>query len=88
MCFTFQDVVILNKVDLIPQEALEDLEKAICDINSLAIVIPSVRCQVDLNRILDRQAYGAKASITHSIFFSLLSSYILNRHLTFITCSF
>lgn len=64
----FADVIILNKVDLIPQEnsglpktsALEDLQKAIRDINSLATVIPSVRCQVDLHRVLDRQAYGAK----------------------------
>ncbi|XP_020257968.1 COBW domain-containing protein 1 isoform X2 [Asparagus officinalis] len=64
----FADVVILNKVDLIPQEncgilnsnALQDLEKAIHDINSLAIVIPSICCQVDLHKILDCQAYGAK----------------------------
>lgn len=64
----FADVVILNKVDLISQEncghpnsyASEDLEKVIHDINSLANVIPSVRCQVDLHKILDRQAYGAK----------------------------
>ncbi|XP_072974469.1 uncharacterized protein [Typha angustifolia] len=64
----FADVVILNKIDLISQKAprsgatddLEDLERKIHDINSLATVIPSVRCQVDLHKVLDRQAYSAK----------------------------
>ncbi|CAL9186702.1 unnamed protein product, partial [Musa hybrid cultivar] len=68
----FADVVILNKVDLVLQEGygldtssiLEELEKKIYDINSLATVIHSVRCQVDLCKILDRQAYGAK-NIAH-----------------------
>ncbi|KAJ6800549.1 COBW domain-containing protein 1 isoform X1 [Iris pallida] len=45
----FADVVILNKVDLILQEEpryvhLEELEKEIHNINSLATVIQSVRC--------------------------------------------
>lgn len=60
--------MILNKVDLVLQEGygldtstiLEELEKKIYDINSLATVIHTVRCQVDLCKILDRQAYGAK----------------------------
>ncbi|WOK94437.1 COBW domain-containing protein 1 isoform X2 [Canna indica] len=65
----FADVVILNKVDLISQEdetsnALEELEKEIYNINSLAHVIRTVRCQVDLCKILDRHAYGAK-NIAH-----------------------
>ncbi|KAJ6852049.1 COBW domain-containing protein 1 isoform X1 [Iris pallida] len=64
----FADVVILNKVDLILQEepghvhldVLEELEKEIHNINSLATIIQSVRCQVDLHNILDCEAYGAK----------------------------
>lgn len=60
-----QDVVILNKIDLVLQEdvtstAVEELEKEIYNINPLANVIRSVRCLVDLCKILDRQAYGAK----------------------------
>ncbi|KAJ6831494.1 COBW domain-containing protein 1 isoform X1 [Iris pallida] len=60
----FTDVVILNKVDLIIQEEpghvhLEELDKEIHNINSLETVIQSVRCQVDLHNILDREAYGA-----------------------------
>lgn len=61
-----QDVVILNKVDLISQEhpegTLESLEKEIHKINSLANIIHSVRCQVDLSKILDCYAYDATVS--------------------------
>ncbi|KAG9440544.1 hypothetical protein H6P81_020709 [Aristolochia fimbriata] len=66
------DVVILNKVDLVsPKQseplvshALEELQKEISYINPLANIIVSVRCQVDLCKILDRQAYDAK-HVTH-----------------------
>ncbi|KAK6921929.1 Cobalamin (vitamin B12) biosynthesis CobW-like, C-terminal [Dillenia turbinata] len=57
----FADIVILNKVDLISQEDsvqyLEDLEKEIHDINSLANIFRSIRCQVDLSKILNCLAY-------------------------------
>ncbi|KAL0926052.1 hypothetical protein M5K25_004433 [Dendrobium thyrsiflorum] len=64
----FADVVILNKVDLFVLEnkggdlitdGLEDLQKEILSINSLASVLQAVRCQIDLHKILDRKAYGA-----------------------------
>ncbi|KAI3452897.1 hypothetical protein Pfo_009560 [Paulownia fortunei] len=59
----FADVVILNKVDLVSSVdsgvVLEDLEKDIHAINSLANIIRSVRCQVDLSMILNCQAYDA-----------------------------
>lgn len=62
-----QDVVILNKVDLVSSgdsgELLEDLEKDICSINSLATIVHSVRCQVDLSVILNCRAYDAKVSL-------------------------
>ncbi|KAH9607001.1 hypothetical protein KSS87_013776 [Heliosperma pusillum] len=62
----FADVVILNKVDLMSPEdgTIEDLEKDIHKINSLANIIRSVRCQVDLSKILDCCAYDA-AHATH-----------------------
>ncbi|KAL7163761.1 hypothetical protein ACSBR2_039809 [Camellia fascicularis] len=64
----FADVVILNKVDLVSLEdsgtALEDLEKEIHNINSLANIIRSVRCQVDLSKILNCRAYDA-SQVTH-----------------------
>lgn len=61
----FQDVVILNKVDMVPSEGtdtLEDLEKEIHNINSIAEIIRSVRCEVDLSKILDRRAYDSGVS--------------------------
>ncbi|KAL5725820.1 hypothetical protein ACHQM5_008918 [Ranunculus cassubicifolius] len=64
----FADLIILNKIDLISpdtsafgsSDVLEELEKEICNINSLATIIHSVRCQVDLSKILDCKAYDAK----------------------------
>jgi G3E family GTPase len=53
--------VILNKIDLVKDD-LEDLEMHIHDVNALVTVVKSVRCQVDLHKVFDRQAYGAKVS--------------------------
>ncbi|XP_030956831.1 COBW domain-containing protein 1 [Quercus lobata] len=59
----FADIVILNKVDLVSPEGsggvLEELEKEIHNINSLASIIRSVQCQVDLPKILNCRAYEA-----------------------------
>lgn len=59
----FADVVILNKVDLVSQDGcedvLEELEKEIHNINALVSIIHSVRCQVDLPKILNCRAYDA-----------------------------
>ncbi|QCD89698.1 P-loop containing nucleoside triphosphate hydrolase [Vigna unguiculata] len=55
----WKDIIILNKVDLVSADssgALEKLEEEIHNINSLAKIIHSVRYQVDLSRILNRQA--------------------------------
>ncbi|ERM99948.1 hypothetical protein AMTR_s00110p00114050 [Amborella trichopoda] len=61
----FADVVILNKIDLLSldkagptmPDSVEILEEEIRSINSLAQIIHSVRCQVDLNCILNCMAY-------------------------------
>ena len=59
--------MILNKVDLVSwddsENFLEELEKEIHGINSLANIIHSTRCQVDLSRILNRQEYDATVSL-------------------------
>ncbi|XP_021910180.1 COBW domain-containing protein 1, partial [Carica papaya] len=61
----FADVVVLNKVDLVSPEdsgvSIEELEKEIHSINSLANIIRSVRCQVDLSKILNCHSYD----VTH-----------------------
>lgn len=68
--------MILNKVDLVSSEdsgvVLEDLETDIRNINSLATIITSVRCQVDLSMILDRRAYDATVS-----FFILICMFVI-----------
>lgn len=51
-----------------PEGTLEELEKEIHKINSLANVIHSVRCQVDLSKILDCHAYDATVSYMRLIF--------------------
>ncbi|KAI3733755.1 hypothetical protein L6452_13211 [Arctium lappa] len=55
----FADVVILNKIDLVSPDALEELEKEIHNINSLANIVHSVRCQVDMSIVLNCSAYDA-----------------------------
>ncbi|KAJ9554190.1 hypothetical protein OSB04_018235 [Centaurea solstitialis] len=55
----FADVVILNKIDLVSPDALEELEKEIHNINSLANIVRSVRCQVDMSIVLNCSAYDA-----------------------------
>ncbi|PIA57708.1 hypothetical protein AQUCO_00600436v1 [Aquilegia coerulea] len=68
----FADLIILNKIDLVSPEhsgsesldVLEKLEKKIHDINSLARIIRSVRCEVDLSKILGCRSYDAK-HLTH-----------------------
>nr|XP_043628268.1 COBW domain-containing protein 1 [Erigeron canadensis] len=55
----FADVIILNKVDLVSPDDLEELEKEIHSINSLANVVHSVRCQVDISIVLNCRAYDA-----------------------------
>lgn len=60
----------MNKVDLISQEESDELEKEIHSINSLANVIRSVRCQVDLSNILDCQAYDSTVK-SHKLLFSV-----------------
>ena len=44
------------------ESVLKDLEKDIHNINSLSNIIRSIRCQVDLSKILNCQAYDASVS--------------------------
>lgn len=63
-------MIILNKIDLVSQDEsgpltsdiLKDLEEELRGINSIAKIIRSVRCQVDLCNILDYRAYDAKVT--------------------------
>jgi hypothetical protein len=65
--------VILNKIDLVKDD-LEDLERKIHDVNALVTVVRSVRCQVDLSTVFDRQAYGVK--VIKIVKFDFLTAYL------------
>lgn len=54
-----QDVVVLNKVDLVPGE-LADVEAQIRKINALVKIVHSVRCQLNLKDILDRRSFDVQ----------------------------
>lgn len=53
----FADIVLLNKVDLVGEEGLGEVEKRIRRINPTAVIHRSERCQVDLDNILGRSAF-------------------------------
>jgi len=57
-----QDVVLLNKVDLVTggSAEVEDLEAQIHRINGLVKIVRSERCQVDLKDVFERRAYKAQ----------------------------
>jgi len=49
----FADVILLNKLDLVPAEEVEKLEARIKRMNSMAKVYRTTRAQVDLDRVLN-----------------------------------
>ncbi|BFY99265.1 hypothetical protein BsWGS_02305 [Bradybaena similaris] len=52
------DVIIINKVDLVQDDDLENLNQRIRSINSVAKVLQTSRAKIDLAQILDINAYG------------------------------
>eukprot|EP01041_Mallomonas_annulata_P022567 gene22567-42896_t len=53
----FADRVVINKIDLVDEAALAELERRIREINALAPMIHTSHGQVDLDRILDVGAF-------------------------------
>jgi len=51
------DLLILNKTDLVDQQQQIDVTQLIRTINSSTEILPTERCKVDLNKILDLHAY-------------------------------
>lgn len=70
----------MNKIDLISDEKetteLEDLKMKIHGINSLATIICTTRCLVDLDEILNRESYGGKVSKTIELDFFFFSPFL------------
>ncbi|KAL8203233.1 UNVERIFIED_CONTAM: COBW domain-containing protein 2, partial [Gekko kuhli] len=51
------DLIIINKTDLVPQEALMKLRAAVRSINGLVKIIETQRSRVDLSDVLDLHAF-------------------------------
>lgn len=59
----FADVIILNKIDLVSEEELNILEKRIVAMNSQAKVYKSKDAEIDMNKILNVQAFDLDAKV-------------------------
>jgi G3E family GTPase len=57
--FFVQDIVLLNKIDLVigGVAAVAELETQIHNINALVKIVHSERCQVDLDVLFKQRAY-------------------------------
>jgi G3E family GTPase len=53
----FADVVLLNKTDLVPEDALATVETRVRQINPYAKLHRTQRCDVDLSKVLGRDAF-------------------------------
>ncbi|XP_048360572.1 COBW domain-containing protein 2-like isoform X2 [Sphaerodactylus townsendi] len=53
------DLIIINKTDLVPQEGLMKLRKAVRSINGLTKIIETQRSRVDLSDVLDLHAFDS-----------------------------
>ncbi|AFL50970.1 G3E family GTPase [Sinorhizobium fredii] len=53
----FADTIILNKIDLVTEEAITSVEERIRCINPTAGILRSERCNLDIASLLDRKAF-------------------------------
>jgi G3E family GTPase len=53
----FADVILLNKIDLVTKEELEEVEARIRGINPYAKLHLTTKCDIDLDKVLDRNAF-------------------------------
>lgn len=53
----FADVVLLNKTDLVSEADLKQVEAKIRSINPYAMIHRTERCTIDLEKVLDRNAF-------------------------------
>ncbi|WP_413711698.1 CobW family GTP-binding protein [Rhizobium sp. Rhizsp82] len=57
---SFADVVLLNKVDLVSEEHLAEIERTIRLLNPLAGIVRTNRCNVQASEVLDLAAFDLK----------------------------
>ncbi len=70
----FCDLIILNKTDLLSEQQVEEVTKAIRDIQSEAEIIPAVNSEVDTDKILHGKEFDyhgvlASSSVQHALKF-------------------
>lgn len=53
----YADFVILNKTDLVGQDVLDDITATVKRLNATAEIVPAVRCDLPLAKLLDRKAF-------------------------------
>ena len=53
----FADVIVLNKTDLVSQDELADVERRIRSVNRFAQIHRATKCDVPLDKVLDRGAF-------------------------------
>ena len=51
------DLVLLNKVDLVPEDRLGNIRKILRDLNPSALVLETVKCQIDPGLIFGRELH-------------------------------
>jgi G3E family GTPase len=54
----FADVLVLNKIDLVPRAGLAAIEKCIRQINPYAEIHCTEQCRIDLGKVLGRDAFN------------------------------
>ena len=60
----FADVILLNKIDLVPPEQLEELEKRIQTMNAFAKLYRTQNCELSIDLILGVQAFDLKNALS------------------------
>ena len=60
----FADVILLNKIDLVPPEQLEELEKRIQTMNAFAKLYRTQNCELSIDLILGIQAFDLKNALS------------------------
>ncbi|SDY36894.1 zinc metallochaperone GTPase ZigA [Nitrosomonas sp. Nm33] len=54
----FSDVILINKIDLVKQDALTKLQGILCSLNTQAEIIPIENGQVDLTKVLNTRKFS------------------------------
>lgn len=58
------DVILLNKIDLVPPEQVDSVENVVRDINPTLRVYRTTKSQIDLKELFDLRAYAAAPALS------------------------